>query len=494
MSQHHADTLSPDRAGIDEALFSGQPGFRMPPDVPDLPAPTPDMLACGTLDTDGPLADAAIPSYETHDEPPPSAVAVQCAGGSYTLAENAPGVFELRPPAPAPTEPVVDAAPTAEPAPEPVTEPAPAAPAPLALTLGPVTGFSVLPGESAAVGPEQITVTGAAPAVIDLMLLSPPAHGTLLRDGFALTGGDAFTQEDVNAGRITYRHEGDAPGADAFSFGTSDGEIPATEVGVTIAPPPHQAPVADGPGSLASIREGMSVSAILGAAGMGIAVVSAVGRGQWEQRADDSAEWAPLGETQHGKALLLPAGASLRFTPRKAWAGNAKLTYRLWDGSSGTAGEQVNLAARLSVGGNTAFSANAVTASAAIEPAPEDERPLPPAPWQAQPAAGDLTGDGLAVVRLQGEGEWQFSLDGGRTWRGLGPVYHGKARVLRPGDKVRFVPRRGGAGRVALSGRPWDGRGTVAGATVCLAGKGSVGDETPFGETVQTWAWHLDGV
>ena len=75
----------------------------------------------------------------------------------------------------------------------------------------------------------------------------------------------------------------------------------------------------------------------------------------------------------------------------------------------------------------------------------------------------------------------------------LREVYHGRARLLRPGDRVRFLPRKGGSGRVMLTGRPWDGEGAAAGGTANLASHGATGGGTPFAEFVQTRAWRLGG-
>jgi hypothetical protein len=518
MSQQHTET-APDtgRANMDEALFHREANFHLPPEVPDLPPAPPATEGFGPIDTARGFSPDALPpgGYDYQHEGTP-AVALQCGTGSYHLADLAPGVYEMRetpPPAPpqeeiaAPEqadEPPVEEAPpeqpvahAEEPPPEPEGEPAvyEVPPPRLPLALGEPGQITVCPGETASLTTEHVPITGAEPAVIDLVVHSPPAQGTLLRDGFALTAGDAFTLEDVLQSRISYRHEGDTPGEDSFSYTTPGGEIPPTSIRISVSPPPHQSPTLNSPGMISDVLAGCGVAAILAdttIGGVGIAVVAATGRGKWEYRLCDEADWQPLPEVQHGKALLLSHAATVRFTPRKSWSGTVKISYRAWDATTGADGEQVNLAARASVGGSTAYSANAVTAALAVEAPPEEQLPLPPAPWENQPSANELTGDGLAVVRLQGEGEWQYSLDGGRTWRGLGPVYHGKARVLRPSDKVRFLPRKGKGGRVSISGRLWDGRGASAGSTVCLAGKGSVGDETPYGESVQTWAWHLD--
>jgi hypothetical protein len=90
---------------------------------------------------------------------------------------------------------------------------------------------------------------------------------------------------------------------------------------------------------------------------------------------------------------------------------------------------------------------------------------------------------GVAVVSLTGTaaGAWQFSLDGGRTWRDFGAAYRGRARLLRETDRVRFVPRGPLAGMARLLYHGWDQANGVAGATVNLARHGATGANTPFG-------------
>ncbi len=221
----------------------------------------------------------------------------------------------------------------------------------------------------------------------------------------------------------------------------------------------------------------------------GLAVVALAGRGQW-QYALEGGPWLDLAVAHHGQALLLRECDSVRFVPRPGWSGSVKLTYHAWDQTTAQAGEVVNLSPRNATGGSTAFSKASASATTTLAPPPvEPGRIIDP--WVDAPTAAELVGDALAVVRLAGEGTWQFSLDNGRSWRDFGPVYHGRARLLRGSDRLRFLPRRGAAGRVALTGRLWDGRGGSAGETVSLAARDSHGDGTPFSECVQTRTWYL---
>ncbi|MGL4554192.1 MAG: cadherin-like domain-containing protein [Gemmataceae bacterium] len=340
-------------------------------------------------------------------------------------------------------------------------------------------------GETVPITPDTLALTGPPAVLIDVMVLSAPTKGALLRDGFALTGGDAFTQEDIDQGRISYRHDGEQPGDDRFSFATPAGEVPATDVRVVIPDPPRKAPVLTAAGSIGRALTGQRVGDL---AGLGIALVGAAGRGRWERQSGDG--WAELPEVQHGGALLLGPDEAVRFVPRAGWSGPVKLTYRLWDGTAHAAGEVVNLSARASVGGATPFSAEVATASVTVEAEAKPARPEPPAPWLTPTKARDLTGEGLAVVRLEGPGAWQYSLDDGRTWRDFGAAYHGRARLLGPADRVRFVPRPGARGKVVLGVRAWDGVGQP-GATVSLATASSVGERSPFGDAVVTFSWRV---
>ncbi len=278
------------------------------------------------------------------------------------------------------------------------------------------------------------------------MVLSVPLHGALVRDGFALTGGDVFTQEDVNQNRLHYRHDGGPQERDSFTFATPEGEVPATVFTFTIEPG-RRAPELLGNGQLAKVLDVCRVVEILD--GMtrcceprmrpGLAIVGVAGRGQWLYSLDKGASWQELGEVHSGQARLLGDGDMLRFVPRSGWSGSVKLTYHAWDQTSGQPGAVVDLSPRLATGDATAFSKTTATATTTIAPIPFDPGKAIE-PWAGTPTVGELLGDGVAVVRVAGPGTWQFSLDDGKTWRDFGAVYHGRARLLRPIDRVRFPP------------------------------------------------------
>jgi hypothetical protein len=72
--------------------------------------------------------------------------------------------------------------------------------------------------------------------------------------------------------------------------------------------------------------------------------------------------------------------------------------------------------------------------------------------------------EGIALVGTNsGQGTWQFSIDGGTTWSDVGTVSDSQALLLRPEDKLRFVPDGANADTAAVSFRAWDQTGSTAG-------------------------------
>jgi hypothetical protein len=577
-----------DRTDLDEALFAGETPFTLAgtPVVPvevaqnnlqrDEPVPLgPDsgITAFGV-----PLEMPPSFTYRTPDEDSPGPLPTVINGGNYELANMGPGVFEVRQ-RPAPAEiapgagveertngevPLDSSLPVEtkieEPAeagvprveqetPEPsraaretevCLDPLPPRPVPV---LAVATGLTLAAGETVGITPAHLRLTGGEAVLLEMMILSPPLHGALVRDGFALTGGDVFTQDDIDQNRLHYRHEGGNDLADSFTFATPEGEVPATVFPLTIEPV-RFAPEVTGNGQLAAILAGVGVKEILEgtvrccapARQPGLAIVGVTGKGQWQYSLDAGSTWLTLGTVNHGHALLLGAEDSLRFVPRAGRSGAIEITYHAWDQSTGESGALVNLSPRNATGETTAFSKTTAVARTTVsapppapaptlricpepaaEPAAEPVQATMPSaalplsdqtdgapreqapaldptitPWTSTPTMGDLVGGALAVVRVEGEGTWQYSLDDGRTWLDFGAVYHGRARLLRPGDRVRFLPRRGATGKVLLSGRPWTGAGAESGETLSLAAKRTYGDRTPFAASLWKRTWRLE--
>jgi murein DD-endopeptidase MepM/ murein hydrolase activator NlpD len=96
---------------------------------------------------------------------------------------------------------------------------------------------------------------------------------------------------------------------------------------------------------------------------------------------------------------------------------------------------------------------------------------------------------GIAITAQQAGawGAWQFSLDGGTTWKSLGSVSNSAARLLRETDFVRFVPALN-VNNVSptFSYRAWDQSTGLFGSTVDLTAVGSAGGTTAFSNNAMT--------
>jgi hypothetical protein len=359
------------------------------------------------------------------------------------------------------------------------------------------TAAELLVGESVTLTREHLEITGADPATIELMLLSPPEFGVLLREGSLLTGGDLFSPQDIAQGRILYRHEGTAATEDSFIFASPDGSLDPVGFHFRIHAPKSHSPELSGPGSLDGVLDGIVVSKLLaGTVTMheanlepGIAIIGLGGRGHW-QWSSDLETWNEIDDLVAARALLLGPAETLRFTPKLGWSGVIQLSYRVWNGK-GTIGDRVDLAPRHAVGEFTSFSRQAETVSVTLAPMIVDGADGLE-PWQSPLSIGETFGGSVALLRASGEGVWQIATDGGRTWIEVGNVYHGRALLLLASYRIRFVPRSNGAGRVVLGVRLWDETGFTALQSVNLATKRAYGEGTAFGEFVVSKSWRLE--
>lgn len=81
----------------------------------------------------------------------------------------------------------------------------------------------VLPAQSGVISNTHLQMsTSGTTAQGAFIVLSLPAHGTLLLNGTPLAVGGVFTQADINSGALTYTHNGDNATTDAFQFDAVD--------------------------------------------------------------------------------------------------------------------------------------------------------------------------------------------------------------------------------------------------------------------------------
>jgi uncharacterized repeat protein (TIGR01451 family) len=88
------------------------------------------------------------------------------------------------------------------------------------------TGLTVNQGDTGSViaqGNLEFTDAEQAPGSLTYTLDTIPANGVLRLSGVALIAGNTFTQAAINAGNLTYDHDGSATITDSFQFDVSDG-------------------------------------------------------------------------------------------------------------------------------------------------------------------------------------------------------------------------------------------------------------------------------
>jgi hypothetical protein len=282
-------------------------------------------------------------------------------------------------------------------------------------------------------------------------------------------------------GLLTYRawdQSSGTPGgrADTTTNGGTTAFSSATDTATLTVASVNDAPVlTPAAPALVAITEdavanaGQTVASFLGASSadvdngalQGIAItglsVPAGSTGRWQF--DAGSGWTDVGAVDASNVLLLRASDSVRFVPDGANGGTATLSYRAWDQTSGSAGAKVAPGAG---GGTSAFSTasdtaqpgrhagqrrpGAGTGQPGAEPHRRErhrQRRQTVASWLGASISDLDTGaaQGIAVTSLaSGNGQWQYSLNGGTSWTSMGSPSTGAALLLRASDQVRFVP------------------------------------------------------
>ena len=89
-------------------------------------------------------------------------------------------------------------------------------------------------GDSQSIGRALLETldTDNGPASINYLITTAPSHGSLLLNGLATT---TFSQDEINSGRVTYRHDSSNQATDSFQFSVDDGAGTATTASFNIA-------------------------------------------------------------------------------------------------------------------------------------------------------------------------------------------------------------------------------------------------------------------
>ena len=233
----------------------------------------------------------------------------------------------------------------------------------------------------------------------------------------------------------------------------------------------------------------------------GIAVTGALGNGQW-QFSTDGALWSAFIAIADDNALLLSPDSWVRYQPDGANGETASFSFKAWDQSSGIAsawGSPAFADARLD-GGTTAFSSQMATAQILVSPVndaptlatgrvvhlPGTDEHTVSASVVVQAILGDAAWadidqgslQGLAVIGVSVQGQWQYSLDGQR-WTDFGAVSRSQALLLDAGTQLRYLPDGLNGETASFEFVAWDqtsGTASAAGAPQRVSLPGPSGD------------------
>uniref|UniRef100_UPI0035B489A0 DUF4347 domain-containing protein n=1 Tax=Zoogloea sp. TaxID=49181 RepID=UPI0035B489A0 len=256
---------------------------------------------------------------------------------------------------------------------------------------------------------------------------------------------------------------------------------------------------------------GTSVGDVDASALQGIAITSlASGNGTWQYSIDNGGTWNAVGTVSSTSALLLRGTDKVRFVPDAKNATTGSLTYKAWDQTGATAGQQGTKASTATSGGSSPYSTASDTATitvTAVNDAPVLGTPsnfsglTEDATNNAGQTVGSLLGSAMTDVdtgAVQGiaitgtsngtaTGSWQYSTDGGTTWYAVGSPSASNALLLKSTDRVRFNPDGFKGGTATLSLRGWDqSTGTATtGSTRGEADVGSNGGTSAFSGSEQ---------
>jgi VCBS repeat-containing protein len=247
--------------------------------------------------------------------------------------------------------------------------------------------------------PGELRYVDAQPAAdVAYLVTGAPAHGHLELSTNPDVPVLAFTQADVDAGRLRYRHDGSETLADSFTFDVRDalGNTAAGETFAVTVSPVNDAPVA----SLESysLEEDTSLSAL---------VADGVLANDSDAEGDALSAVLVTGPA-HGTLALSPDGG-FTYTPDPEYHGPDAFTYIASDGSLGSGVAAVTL---------TVHPVNDTPLAAADVYATTEDTPLTVPGPGVLANDSDPDGDALAAELVTGpaHGTLALSPDGGFTY------------------------------------------------------------------------------
>ncbi|WP_291588604.1 DUF4347 domain-containing protein [Comamonas sp. UBA7528] len=345
----------------------------------------------------------------------------------------------------------------------------------------------------------------------------------------------ATAQTIVN--NITYRNESNAPSGTSRtvtltnvrdSGGTANGGLntisPNLASIVTLVAVNDAPTLSGGPYAIPTTNEdttsaALSVSTVLASttssdadagAASGIAVTGTVGRGTW-QYSTDGVTWTDFGTVSASKALLLTADTQVRYVPDGANGENVSFTFRAWDCTSGMASVNGSRSTgdTTTNGGSTAYSVGNAMATLIVSSVNDAPVMIPVNPTLTGLTDGSTSNSGDAVSTLLGGvadldtgaprgmaitgltatyGKWQYSTNNGTTWNDVGAVSDSSALLLRPADRLRFVPDGIHGETATISYKAWDQTNSTLGLQGTKTNTSTSGSTTAYSTQTDTAA------
>jgi len=175
-----------------------------------------------------------------------------------------------------------------------------------------------------------------------------------------------------------------------------------------------------GDGVLVSALVDSSITSYTGQYGIGVYAVT--GNGAWEAYYDGT--WWSMDPLSPQTASMLKSDVKLRFVPATDWHGTATITYRAWDlrndeGPNDLSRTKHDVTVN---GGDTAYSADAQTASITVEPVNDAPRPIFPMTPKLLQFDGSSTYVTVNNLHLKGEmtfEAWVYNENPNATWSRL---------------------------------------------------------------------------
>ena len=126
--------------------------------------------------------------------------------------------------------------------------------------------LTVAEGATGAISAARLTTTDVdnTPAQLVYTITSGPTNGTLKRSGSAT---NSFTQADINAGLVTYQHDGSETTSDSFAFTVDDGQGTSTSAtfNIVVTPVNDNIPVFTSPDTVSVVENTLAVTTVTAA-------------------------------------------------------------------------------------------------------------------------------------------------------------------------------------------------------------------------------------